>query len=506
MIKILIVDDEDYIRQGMRYTIPWEDYGMEIIGEASNGAEALKLAVRHKPDIVLADIQMPVMDGLKLTSELGALMPETKVIILTAYGNTENLTGAIDVKVSAFLLKSADSHKILETVLNIKKEIETEREQSKKVEQLKNIYDENRHLIKATLLSRYLLMQISYSDFLKKAEKIELDINGASFSLVLIKCNYNNEKLAIGSFIHSFHDYQPFAFFIRDHLAVLILKTHIHALAKTEMDELLPGILPLAFGNCIVAMNQLSSFKDFPLIYPILVQALEHCFWNSEAAYTLLSPSDKIITESAVNTYPLESTLISHIITQNISAINASLSDYYSYMSGKKVSRQLFIDSIRRLVVLISAITDEDIDILKINELIDEMETPKEIIDLIASLAIPSSNASASHSQIHAALKYISEHYTEDIYLEEVAKAVYLSVGYLSRIFKGETGYSFKEYIHKLRILKAQQLIRQTNLKYYEVAEKVGYKNYKYFSSYFNKITGCSAKEYRSLHERPAEA
>ncbi len=84
-------------------------------------------------------------------------------------------------------------------------------------------------------------------------------------------------------------------------------------------------------------------------------------------------------------------------------------------MSHRKVSRQLFIDSIQRLVVLISAISEEDIDILKINELIDEMETPREIIDLIASLAIPSSNASVSHSQINAALQYISEHYTEDL-------------------------------------------------------------------------------------------
>ncbi|WMJ86910.1 response regulator transcription factor [Anaerocolumna sp. MB42-C2] len=500
MIKILIVDDEDYIRQGMRYTIPWEDYGMEIIAEASNGEEALKIAVRLKPDIVLADIQMPVMNGLKLASELGTLMPEIKVIILTAYGNTENLTGAIDVKVSAFLLKSADSQKILETVLNVKKEIEVEQKQHEKIEQLKNIYDENRHLIKATLLSRYILKQISLSDFLNKAEKIELDITGDSFSLVLIKCNYDNEKLAIGSFIHSFQDYQPFAFFIQDQLAIIILKTQIHPIAKKEMDELLPGILPLTFGNCIVVMNQISSYEDFPVIYQIMVQALDHCFWNSETLYTLLSPADKFVTESAVNTYSLESGLIAHIITQNISSINTALAEYYSYMAKRKVSRQLFIDSIRRLVVLISAISDEDIDILKINELIDELETPGEIIDLIASLAIPSSDASFTNTQINAALQYINGHYTEDLYLEDVAKVVYLSAGYLSRIFKGETGCSFKEYVHKLRISKAQQLICQTNLKYYEIAEKVGYKNYKYFSSYFNKISGCSAKEYRIFH------
>ena len=70
-------------------------------------------------------------------------------------------------------------------------------------------------------------------------------------------------------------------------------------------------------------------------------------------------------------------------------------------------------------------------------------------------------------------------HFSGDLYLDDVAKAVFLSPGYLCRIFKSETGYSFKEYLHKLRIEKAQQLILDTDYKYYEIAEMVGYKNYK---------------------------
>ena len=104
MTKILLVDDEDFIRQGMLYTIPWEENDLEVM-EASTGQEALDLAIRIKPDIVLADIQMPVMSGLELARRLGTLLPETRVIILTAYGNTDNLINAIDVKVSAFLVK-----------------------------------------------------------------------------------------------------------------------------------------------------------------------------------------------------------------------------------------------------------------------------------------------------------------------------------------------------------------------------------------------------------------
>ena len=94
----------------------------------------------------------------------------------------------------------------------------------------------------------------------------------------------------------------------------------------------------------------------------------------------------------------------------------------------------------------------------------------------------------------------MKEHFTEDLHLEDVANAVFLSPGYLCRIFKRETTHSFTEYLHILRIEKAKELIEKTDYKYYEIAEKVGYKNYKYFSAYFNKIAGCSAKNYYMEH------
>lgn len=166
-------------------------------------------------------------------------------------------------------------------------------------------------------------------------------------------------------------------------------------------------------------------------------------------------------------------------------------------MKTQKASRSIFLDSVLRTIVLISSVMEEEIPVEKMKELIHEAETPEEILILVESLANVNPQESASHSQIVIALNYMQEHFMEDLYLEDVAKAAYLSPGYLCRIFKNETGYSFKEYLHKLRIEKAQQLIRDTDHRYYEIAELVGYKNYKYFSSYFSKIVGCTAKEYR---------
>ena len=153
-MKILLVDDEDFIRKGMCYTIPWEDYDLEV-SEASNGAEALDIALRTHPDIVLTDISMPVMDGFELTRRLNQTLPDTRVLILTAYDTLDNLKEAIDVQVSGFLVKNANSQEILDTVLKLKKELEEGRRRKEKLNQVQEIFNENQMLIKSTLIYRF---------------------------------------------------------------------------------------------------------------------------------------------------------------------------------------------------------------------------------------------------------------------------------------------------------------------------------------------------------------
>ena len=497
MIKVLLVDDEDFIRQGMRLTIPWEEHGLEIAGEANNGAEALRLAVQTNAEIVIADIQMPVMGGLELARALGSLLPRTKVIILTAYGNTENLTSAIDVKVSAFLLKSADSSKILETVLNVKTELEAEKKQYSQLEKMKGLFDENRHLIKATLFLRFMENQISFSHFSKKAEKLGLSIDSSSYALAMIKCDYVDEMRTLAQLQHYFSAYQPFTFFIRDQIAVIVLDTSQTKLEKQDMEQLLPSLMPLAFGNFITVMHHLSSFEDIPMAYSILDQTLEDCFWNTGQPYLLFSSSDTWTRADIADTYPYERSVISAVINRNTSEIKHAFFSYYEYASQNKIPRKQYIASMMRLVVLIGAASGENISISEIEKIIFELETPSEILELTMSLSLPDTAAGSEASTMEPILQYIRLHCLEPLYLEDVAKAVYLSPGYISRIFKAHTGLSFKEYVHYLRIEEAKKLISTTSLKYYEIAERVGYKNYKYFSSYFSKIAGCSAKEYR---------
>ncbi|MCC2255757.1 response regulator [Ruminococcus sp. CLA-AA-H200] len=497
-MRILLVDDEDFIRKGMCYTIPWEDYGFEV-SEASNGAEALDIALRIRPDIVLTDISMPVMDGFELTRKLNQSVPDARVIILTAYDTLDNLKEAIDVQVSGFLVKSANSQEILNTVLKLKEELEREHLHNEKLNQIQDIFNENQMLIKQTLVHRFLKKEISFSHFAKKCSDLVVSLERVPIALMLIQCSCTDEKYATGQLLQYFRDYSPLCFFTENHVAVLILDTSSKILDSYAMEQLLPSIQPLVFGNFIAVMTSIQSWQDLPPAFQLLQQMLSHCFWNTEVPYIITTPMEKFESMEKITPYDYEKDIMKAMLSGKKEELQTLFDRYYDFMKTHKALRQDFLDSALRLIIFASSVRKDDVNIDEFDRLIQEAETPREVLELVSSLFLPapSEKEKDSTSQIQAALDYMKENFTEDLHLEDVAKVVYLSPGYFCRVFKKVTGSSFKEYLHRLRIEKAKELIVNTDYKYYEIAEMVGYKNYKYFSSYFNKITGYSAREYR---------
>lgn len=121
MLKVLIVEDEDIIRKGLVHTIDWLSMGCVITGDASNGLEGLKLIEDHKPDLVITDIKMPVMDGIEML-ERSNKNNSFYSIILTSYSEFEYARHAISLKVFEYLLKPVDEEKLADIIEKIKKD------------------------------------------------------------------------------------------------------------------------------------------------------------------------------------------------------------------------------------------------------------------------------------------------------------------------------------------------------------------------------------------------
>lgn len=504
MVKLLIADDEPFIRKGIRTTIPWKEHNIEVVGEASNGMEALQTALRLKPDIVMADIQMPVMSGLELARQLSELLPHTKVIILSAYGSTDNLTSAIETKVSRFVLKNASCTDILDNVLAVCREIEQEWENNNTYEHLHNVYNENQQLIMFTIVIRYLTRQMPLSEFQSKIQKEKICLDGPCYAMLSAQCFSSDDWQAITAFKIAFSEYRPFAFFMKDNELVMLLNTGREGISAQELRQILPEIKPYISLNQLVLMNLIESVAELPLAYTGVRNCLDFCFWNTEHDFTMITPAYTLRNEETGKLPGREKEVISSILYGNSKSIENALGQYYDFCRNSPISKGAFLDSVRRLILLISSIRSEDVDVDSSVQYLHELETPYEIMQYLESLAMPNVPVRSQMPQITDALDYINLHYDEDLLLNDVARKIGLSAGYLSRIFKSETGYSFKEYVHHVRIEKAKELIVSTNLKYYEIAEKTGYKEYKYFAAYFNKLCGCSAKEYRSRHAKGA--
>jgi DNA-binding NarL/FixJ family response regulator len=114
-LRLLIVDDHRLFRQGLRQICEVKG-GFAVVGEAENGREAVELALRLKPDVVLMDIQMPEVDGVEATRQITLQLPETRVIILTMYRQDDYVFEALKAGARGYLLKDADGEDVLEAI------------------------------------------------------------------------------------------------------------------------------------------------------------------------------------------------------------------------------------------------------------------------------------------------------------------------------------------------------------------------------------------------------
>ncbi|WP_326503199.1 response regulator transcription factor [Rothia nasimurium] len=117
-LKVLLADDQDMVRSGFALILSMAD-DIEVVGQARNGAEALDLAVATRPDVVLMDVQMPVMDGITATAALTEQLPGTSVLILTTFDREDYLFSSLQAGASGFLLKTSDADELVEAIRKV---------------------------------------------------------------------------------------------------------------------------------------------------------------------------------------------------------------------------------------------------------------------------------------------------------------------------------------------------------------------------------------------------
>lgn len=172
--KVIIADDEPIIRDGIREAVDWKALGMEVVAEAEDGAEALELALRHKADVMLVDLNMPIMHGIVLIGYLREQLPHCRVVIITGHDEFRYAQEAIRLDVDDYILKPANPSQLNKVLKNVQSALETLREQEKHLELASRQIVRNLSILRERFCSDWLEGNVSEAEIEEQIRFLQL--------------------------------------------------------------------------------------------------------------------------------------------------------------------------------------------------------------------------------------------------------------------------------------------------------------------------------------------
>jgi two-component system, response regulator YesN len=534
MYKVLIADDEKWIRKGITTTIDWQKYNIDTVLEAKDGEEALELAKEHKPELIITDIKMPNLDGLEFISEVRKYSENTKIIIISGYSEFEFAKRAIKLGAVDYLMKPIDEimlDSIISKCIN-----DISEEQDKKLDLLKNIDSLKEYIPLAQ--NYYLNLLLSQKgdnieNICSKLESMNIGLDFQRLTVVSFHIEYNSEdrniwekadglaKFAIKNVLQEFLEKSYNCYFTDvsekrivcflsvKHREMLNYQQKLDSIlseAVTAVKRFLKCNLAVGIGGENSILNVFNSYKESQ-------EALEYKFFYGTVRvfdYIEINKLSKYpITDIINNNY---GTLINGIklgerqnvlnILEDLFKIVCLNMDKLNPIEVKAFLMNLTIRIYEALTATDPLMSGFIAAVSEIESSLDNLSTIDEVFMYMkefvcANLEYTGQHPNKKKKSIEDALKYISAHYSEDITMSSIAKALFLNSSYFSKIFNEYVGQTFSEYITKVRMNYAKELLKVSYLKVYEVAEKVGYSDYRHFSKKFKELMGVSPIEYR---------
>lgn len=529
MLKLIIADDEKWVRTAIKSIIPFEKLDLVLSSEAANGIEALELCRRHEPDILLTDIMMPGLNGLELISEIRTLLPDIKIAVISGYNDFEYAKTAMKYGIKDYLLKPVDENELIQVLERMIDELwEAERlirEKETRQEQYEKAFPVMCEAFLNRLISHNsLTVENIKSEFRKYCSGFE---KSSSFILCLTA---PDENVLSGGEPEIYEHYKALVNRSMKRYAGAV--TFHPAQDKNLLVSLACGQkavqgLKKAFDVCRRILEKkhglsiscgLSGETHTPCmiqkLLPDAVQALGTRFWNGRGTFAqysanCLSADPKLsLSEEILNKIILNiklsnlQTAVSYIdgVTRSLISEGKGFRPelvkefYWQFIQSIIIMLNIQLPFLRQESTISGEQPYEKIrDMVFLSDLDDYVKTLlQHIFDFYHD-----KNPVDSTNLIENAKKVIESNYAGDISLEQVARHVHLSPAYLSELFKKQTGMSFIDYKTIVRIENAKKLIMIPSMTISEVSLKVGYTDPKYFSKLFKKITGKTIYEYK---------
>ena len=540
MIKVVLADDDYLVRETIKDAINWKELGMELTALAADGQEALDICLKEQPDILLADIRMPLLNGLEVAARMLENDLHTRVIFVSGIHDFDYARTALNIQAAGYILKPIQLGEVRASLKKIRDDIEIELDREQKLRKMQDKLNENIPLARVIFLRNLVLGADDNSEKLdEKLEYLKLPFQNNDEITVaaaeiddyqsLIQNKSEAEIVSINFIIKGFIDqvldnYQAGSCFMRRDGEYIILlnrkyaERHKISLILENIAEILNKYdritLSIGIGHTV------NRFGSVNISYREAESALKNKFFTGPGS--IIHFEDIAETKALNKTINdndnirknyLRAAIIGSIHLGNEKSIADMMKEYFSFIAGSGDLSKEYICS-QFLELIIAAYHDfcktegEVPEIFKwyVESMgkIFQAETMPEIKNQTASMILATVryfNDKYSRRNMASVVRikdYIIKMRNKNISLNDIAKEVYLSPNYMCAVFKRETGQTINEYIIADKMNCAKELLQSTKMKIFEIAEHLGYESPHYFSYSFKRYTGLTPHQYRS--------
>lgn len=543
MIKVMLVDDETPYRTLLKEMIGWRQLGFAIVGEAANGKAALDMIPSVQPDLLIVDMNMPLVSGAELIETVASRWPRIKAIGLSSYDDYDYLrqsmkSGAID-----YLLKhQLDAEALLAALKNAAAVLAKEEQDLVRTSTLESQFARHKQD-----LQHQAIMSLLYKDLPAGAGQeisesfrhldLELPLGEGSLLILLVDqawklqpsmgagelppMNPVSSVQAItseilreyGSTIFQTGETQFVIFLAPDNrrsmMATLDRQNAVIQRIRTSLKRFLNLEVSIYAGAPYRGPQEIKTTYQH-----LLELAKDHFYEGSgkiKFAAQINKPAWQVQPDSISLDVDVEKQLTSAVRSADQNAASAILEAYFTRLYNQRLSNKSFKIICIELIHLLGRIL-RDMNLTSEPKSYDPMDAYERInrFDTMEALKtwliekfteviqfIRLAGRHERHSPVVAkALGYIQAHFSQPITLSEVAESAGVSHTYLSRAFKEEIGKGFSEYLTHYRIEHACQLISSGGMRLKDIATACGFSQYTYFFKVFKQATGLTPNEY----------
>lgn len=527
MYSVFLVDDEPIVLEGIRSKINWEEVGFTFAGEATDGEIALSMIHEIKPDILITDIKMPFMDGLELSATIKKTQPWIKIIILSGHDEFDYAKKAISIGIEDYLLKPFTSEEVIASLKKVSAQIDKERTQLSDISKMKEELRTQEKLVQKEFLNNLVHDATDMTNIMNRCQELGIDLLSRYYKVLLSRIQSSSgntqQQQEACSRLNSYSGTweQTYSFFHHSNRLVCICKGSTQSEVEENVFRIAQTIEHIATNNsdCIVTtgigktVDHLSlipnSYEDAKTIVEFSKDGNQNTIISSE---DIQLNKDRGLLELKEND-PLVDKLryaskndIAGIIEESMLLIHSNPGQFKVFASYILVD---MIFAVSKLIENLGGdIKEINPDILQRsyvdNAVLDEQNF-QQTMEKVLNFALEfrdSKSTSRYGDVILKAKKYIEENFADqNTTLTTVAEAVAMSPNHFSSIFSHECKSTFIEYLTNVRIEKAKKLMKETDMKGYDIAYECGFSDPHYFSYIFKKNTGLSPREFKMSSE-----